>query len=243
MVEYASPFGVLFNFRDAGGHALPGGGSVRRGRLYRADSLHRLTAEDHEAFAALGVRTVIDLRRPREVARDGRVPEFPGLGYWHIHPEHREWDETPYEEQHGHARYLADRYLDLTEEGAAGLADVVKLIADPVAAPVLVHCVAGKDRTGVVCALTLGALGVPDEAIATDYALSTEGSARFTAWVKQAVPDQHDLPAAYLAAPAEAMLLFLADLRARYGSVTRYLHHAGLTEADLATLRAHLIAP
>jgi protein tyrosine/serine phosphatase len=96
----------LFNFRDLGGYLAADGRTVRWRRLFRSDSLSRIDPAEAASFTALGVRTVIDLRRPREIERDGRIPEFDGLAY---------------------------RYLDLAEAGNAP-----------------VHCVAGKDRTGVV---------------------------------------------------------------------------------------------
>ncbi|MCI4064680.1 tyrosine-protein phosphatase [Micromonospora sp. R77] len=235
------PFDSLFNFRDVGGYPAHDGRSVRWGRLYRSDSPHRIDGPDREAFAALGVRTVIDLRRPSEVERDGRVPEYDGLTYRHIHPEHHDWAQVPYDDGQDLARYLADRYAALAETGTAGLAEAVGLIADSANAPVVVHCVAGKDRTGIVCALTLAVLGVADEDIAADYALSTEASARFSAWVAATFPDAEEPPAPFLASPAEAMTLFLTELRAGHGSVEDYLRHAGVTDAQLTALRDHLL--
>ncbi|MGI5213585.1 tyrosine-protein phosphatase [Plantactinospora sp. CA-290183] len=233
-------FTTLFNFRDVGGHPGLDGRTVRRGRLYRSDSLHRIDGADLEAFTALGIRTVVDLRRPHEVTRDGRVPAYEGLIYQHIHPDHAEWTEAR-ETEGGPARYLADRYRDLAETGAAGLAAAIEVIADPDAAPVVVHCVAGKDRTGVVCALTLALLGVADERIAEDYALSSEGSARFSAWLRSTLPASEPLPPPFLTSPAEAMALFLAELRERHGSVERYLTGAGLPPERVDALRAHLL--
>lgn len=231
----------MFNFRDVGGYLGLDGRAVRWNRLYRSDSLHRLDETDREAFAALGLRTVIDLRRPREVSRDGRVPDFADLAYRHIHLEHRPWEEVPYDERLGLARYLADRYLDLAETGAAGIATALGLIADTDAAPVVVHCVAGKDRTGVVCALALSLLGVPDVDIAADYALSSAASDRFAAWLRERRPNAAPLPAHYLASPAEAMLLFLRELRERYGSAEAYALTAGLTADHVTALRTHLL--
>ncbi|RLP93670.1 tyrosine-protein phosphatase [Micromonospora sp. BL4] len=236
------PLPATFNFRDVGGYTGHDGRTVRRGRLYRSDSLHRLDEQDRDAFAAIGVRTVIDLRRPAEVARDGRVPAYQGLTYRHIHPEHADWAEQPHEEGSSLARYLADRYADLAQTGTAGLAEAVGLIADSANAPVVVHCVAGKDRTGIVCALTLAVLGVDDADIVADYALSTEASARFGAWLAETTPGGLDhVPAPFLASPAEAMELFLAELREGHGSVEGYLRHAGVTDAQLAALRDHLL--
>ncbi|MFU8850359.1 tyrosine-protein phosphatase [Micromonospora sp. SL1-18] len=238
---HRNPFPALFNFRDVGGLTGHDGRTVCRSRLFRSDSLHRIDETDQAAFAALGIRTVIDLRRPSEVARDGRVPAYAGLTYRHIHPEHQDWAEQMYLPGTSLARYLADRYADLARTGTAGLAEAVGLIADSANAPAVVHCVAGKDRTGIVCGLTLAVLGVADGDIAADYALSTEASERFSAWVAATTPEAAELPPPYLASPAEAMLLFLTELREGYGSVEAYLHHAGVTDAQLAALRAHLL--
>ena len=235
------PFTAMFNFRDVGGYRGLDGRTVRSGRLYRSDSLHRMDGADRDAFSALGVRTVIDLRRPQEVARYGRVPEFDGLTYRHIHPEHADWAARPYQSGSDLARYLADRYADLARTGTTGLAQAIGLIADSANAPVVVHCVAGKDRTGIVCGLTLAVLGVDDAEIAADYALSNEASQRFAAWVGTAHPDLPELPAPYLSSPAETMLLFLAEIREGHGSVDGYLRHAGVTDDQLAALRSHLL--
>ena len=237
-----SPFPTLFNFRDVGGYTARDGRTVRRGRLYRSDSLHRIDETDRAAFTALGIRTVIDLRRPTEVERDGRVPDYDGLTYRHIHPEHDDWATKPFEDSGvSLARYLADRYADLARTGTAGLAEAVGLIADSANAPVVVHCVAGKDRTGIVCALTLSVLGVPDEDVAADYALSAAASQRFTEWVRAMLPDGEEPPPPFLVSPAETMELFLTELRAGHGSVEGYLTHAGVTETQLESLRTHLL--
>jgi protein-tyrosine phosphatase len=236
------PHPLIFNLRDVGGYTGQGGRTVRWRRLLRSDSLHRLDVVEPE-FVKLGVRTVIDLRREHEIATFGRVPEFDGLVYHHIAPEHAEWDAVPLDPDGDNARWLADRYLDLAHAGAHGLAAVLAVIAEPDAAPVVVHCAAGKDRTGVVCALTLATLGVSDEDIAEDYALSTAASTRFTAWLKEARPHAEDLPQQMVTSPAGAMLLFLADLRAEHGSIEGYLTNAGVRPAVLTALRENLLEP
>ncbi|HEY6593507.1 MAG TPA: tyrosine-protein phosphatase [Asanoa sp.] len=229
-------FSGTFNFRDVGGYAGRGDRTVRWGRLYRSDSLHRI---DQEEFGALGVRTVVDLRRPGEVERDGRVPEYDGLAYRHIHPEHDEWE--PYDGPETLEQYLADRYADLAETGVEGIGTALRVIADPEAAPVVVHCVAGKDRTGIICGLTLSLLGVSDADVAADYALSTQASQRFHAWVRETVPDEADIPPPYLASPVATMELFLLDVRQRYGSVEGYARHAGVAPDEIASMRGHLL--
>ncbi|MBF9134226.1 tyrosine-protein phosphatase [Plantactinospora sp. S1510] len=234
-------FATLFNFRDVGGRPGLDGRLVQRQRLYRSDSPHRIDGDDRKAFAALGIRTVIDLRRPSEVRRHGRVPSYDGLAYHHIHPEHAFWEESAYSEELGLARYLAERYHDLATTGSAGLVAAIEVIADAQAAPALVHCVAGKDRTGVVCALTLSVLGVADEDIAEDYARSVEGSARFSEWIATTQPDTNPVFPPFVGCPAEAMTIFLGELRDRHGSAERYLLDAGLDPARIDDLRAHLL--
>ncbi|HEX6967264.1 MAG TPA: tyrosine-protein phosphatase [Micromonosporaceae bacterium] len=241
-ISRALPFSTLFNFRDVGGYAGLEGRTVRWRRLYRSDSLHRLADTDREAFVELGVRTVVDLRRPREIDRYGRIPTYDGLSYRHIHLEHQDWDEVPYHERTDVARWLAERYLDFSETGWAGIARAIETIAAADSAPLVVHCAAGKDRTGVVCALTLTLLGVDDRDIAEDYALSNAASQRFTEWLRRERPDVPPLPTRYLVSPPEAIRIFLDALRARHGSVERYLLDAGLTNDHFAALRDHLLA-
>lgn len=237
-------FATVFNFRDLGGHRASDGRTVHFGRIFRSDSLHRLSTQDGELLAGLGVRTVLDLRRPAEIAEAGRVPESLGLAYHNIHPEHRLWDPELYDPVAGPQRYLADRYLDMAEEGLVGLGGALRLIAEPSHAPVVIHCMAGKDRTGVLCALTLSLLGVPDADIATDYALSEAAQLRYAAAVqrKEIQDETVAVPQPFLGCPPQAMLLFLTGLRQRYGSVAGYVAAAGVTEADITGLRDHLLA-
>jgi protein tyrosine/serine phosphatase len=236
-------FSAVFNFRDLGGYGGVDGRNVRWRRLFRSDSLSRLGDPDRDAFAALGVRTVLDLRRPYEVERDGRVPEWDGLLWRHIHPDHPEWDHDLWDERAGVARYLADRYAKLAVLGASGVGAALGVLADSVAAPVVVHCVAGKDRTGVVSALTLALLGVADDDIAADYALTGEAEPRFTAWLREAYPHlaAQTPPPYFTQTPPEAMLLFLRELRERYGSIEGYAAAAGLSTDQIESLRTHLL--
>jgi protein tyrosine/serine phosphatase len=140
-----------------------------------------------------------------------------------------------------HERWLADRYLNFTEDGRKALAAALTVIADPAAAPVVVHCMAGKDRTGVVCALALSLLGVSDDDIATDYALTEASMASLTAYLRVHNPAAIEGNDHMFDSPREAMLLFLADLRERHGSVEGFAREVGLSDAQIAALRAHLL--
>lgn len=236
------PFSKAYNFRDVGGYSGLDGRTVRWRRLFRSDALHRLHEGDAEAFAALGVRTVIDLRRPFEVEKFGRVAEEYGVEYHNLVLKHVDWDQVDHPRDVAHARWLADRYLNFAEDGHEALADSLRLIADPQTGPVVVHCMAGKDRTGTVCALTLSLLGVDDEVIAADYALTTEAMRPLVKYLLEHNPETVLGNEHMFDSPPEAMLMFLTDLRARHGSIEEYVRSIGLTDADLASLRTHLFA-
>jgi protein-tyrosine phosphatase len=233
----------VYNFRDLGGQPTADGHTVRYGQLYRSDSLHRLSTQDGRQLGALGIRTVLDLRRPAEIRRDGRVPEQLGMAYHHIFPVHREWDAALYNEADGPDRYLADRYLDMANEGIEGLGTALRLIADPSHAPLVMHCFAGKDRTGVLSALTLGLLGVDDEHIAADYARSEAGQGPLSERIRRDLPElAADVPMHFVVCPPRAMLLFLAELRDAYGSLTGYATRAGVAAEHIDSLRGHLLS-
>ena len=234
-------FSATYNFRDVGGYPGRDGRKVRWRRLFRADALHRLGDADAEAFAKLGARTVIDLRRPFEVERFGRLSERYGLDYRNVVLKHVDWEEVEHPADAVHERWLADRYLNFVEDGREGILGALQVIADPQKAPVIVHCMAGKDRTGTVCALTLALLGVSDEDIAYDYALTTTAMEPLTRYLLEKNPAAVQGNEHMFDSPEGAMRMFLDDLRALHGSVENYVREIGLTEVEIASMRAHLL--
>jgi len=133
----------------------------------------------------------------------------------------------------------------MTGEGGDAISRAVRIIADPDALPLVFHCAAGKDRTGVVAAIVLDLLGVSDDDIAGDYSLSRLGMDRFRAWIIETYPGaadaMSDQPQAFLDAPAEAMHLFLADFRDRHGSVHEYVRSLGVPDDVLDAVRKNLL--
>jgi protein-tyrosine phosphatase len=167
------------NFRDLGGYLTAGGHWVRRGRLYRSGVLTYLTAADHRLLADRGIRVICDLRTQRERQRE--PSQWPDANAVLL-----AWDYDP---RHTSLRHYLDTETDITPEAMRrcmlklyrhlpGLlrpqyaALFAQLAADRT--PVLFHCSAGKDRTGIAAALILSLLGVPREAIVADYALTNE---------------------------------------------------------------------
>lgn len=234
VMERAIPFARVYNFRDLGGYPTEDGRTVTWRRLFRSDDLSRLVLDDAEQFAALGIRTVVDLRRPTEIAQLGRVPEFTGVDYRPAHLIFPPWKAEDYVDLPGRISYLTARYQEMAIAGSDAIGSALRLIADADAAPLVVHCFVGTDRTGIVSALTLALLGVPDATVAADYALSEAAA--------PALQAAHNVgPFPFPTAPAEAMRRFLAALRAEHGSVEAYAKSVGVTDDHIAAMRSHLL--
>jgi protein-tyrosine phosphatase len=215
-------FERLYNFRDAGGYRTGDGRIVRCGRLYRSDSLAKLSARDWDQFRSLGVRTVIDLRHRREIEVRGRIPDSDGIRYHNISVEHRPYDQAALSPAIEPARFLADRYAELAADGTAEIRQALELLAVGDAAPVVIHCAAGKDRTGVLTALVLALLGVTAGDIVADYARTGQATDQLIAeWRAHHGGEMPRWPA-FGQAPAGAMRLFLAGLTTEYGGVRGY---------------------
>jgi protein tyrosine/serine phosphatase len=234
-------FDAVFNFRDLGGYPARDGRRVRWRRLFRADGLHRLRPEESDRFRELGITTVIDLRSAEEVATRGRVPE-PDVVYHHLAMFDVEPDWPPDDDSPG---YLADRYLEMVEEGRRTLAASLEVLSDEAAYPLVFHCAAGKDRTGILAAVVLALLGVPDDVIVQDYALSQEAMGRLGAWLRANMPDVADanstLPSSVFGATVETMTVFLAHLQRAYGGAEGLVRELGVDPDLVRRLREHLL--
>lgn len=240
------PFDTLHNFRDLGGYRTADGLRVRPGRLYRADSLGKLTKDtpDWNRFLSLSVGTVIDLRHPWEADTRGRVPADPSFTYHNLSIEHRPYDQAALTPDVDPGPYLAERYLEVAEDGTKEIATALELIARA-QGPLAFHCASGKDRTGQLAALVLSLLNIPDETIIFDFTLTELATpALLSDWRARHEGRSPTWPA-FGRAPASVMRLFLKSLRARHGSVESYVTQAlGLNAAALsASLRAHLLEP
>jgi hypothetical protein len=197
---------------------------------------------DQELFSSLGVRTVIDLRRPVEIDNIGRIPAFDGFTYHHIHLDYPSWPAMQFADTEARSAYVMERYLEMAGTATAGIGDALRMIADADQAPLVFHCIAGKDRTGVVAALTLSLLGVPDPDIADDYHLSEGAEAANWEWYRSRDSNLVDRRWMHIVvSPPQAMLDFLVELRRRHGSVEAYAASIGVTPAHVNAMRSHLL--
>ena len=245
-----------FNVRDLGGLATHDGGRTRLGALVRADVPTRLTPAGRAALLDHGIRTLVDLRFASEVARDWDAypfqqladdPQAVAVAYANV-PFNTGRDPADDEAIHNAYRAATSRSelnrLDL-DRNRPGIVAAVAAIADAAPGGVLVHCHAGKDRTGIVVALLLSLVGVSDDDIADDYARTAVNLEPLIVEWLDSITDNADererLRA--LAMPArEAMLDALAHLRGQYDSAESYLRDGGLSNAQIERLQARLLA-
>jgi protein-tyrosine phosphatase len=230
-------FPALLNARDLGGYPTTDGAQTRWRSLLRADDLAQLTLAGLEAFSSYGIETVVDLRWPEEVALSPtpvtRVLKH--VRYEQISlltPTPQEWrlrraDST--------AKELWNR--SMLEQVREELKEVLQVIATATPGPLLFHCMAGKDRTGLVAALMLALADVVPEAIAFDYASSTEHLRepylkRYADYDTAAIIDA-------IQCPAEGVHNMLEYLE-KFGGARAYLAEIGVPERHIAQLRARL---
>jgi protein-tyrosine phosphatase len=241
-VDRHIPFTSLANFRDLGGYRTTDGHRTRPGLLYRTDSLGKLTpgTPDWDRYLSLGIRTVIDLRYPWEIDKWGRVPADPSFTYHNLSIEHRPYNQAALGSEVAVGPYLAQRYMEVAEDGTKEIAQTLTLIAEAAtsAQPLAFHCASGKDRTGLIAALVLTLLNVPQETITEDFALTELAAPALLAdWRARNNGRSPDWPG-FGRAPAEVMDLFLNALTDRYGSVGAYV--TGALSLDVRHLRQTL---
>jgi protein tyrosine/serine phosphatase len=224
------------NVRDLGGLPAGDGHRIRTGALIRSDNLSRLTEQGVAAVRAAGVSRIVDVRNPAECEFD--PSPFRADPMYRNQPLYRETDTFD------PALTLAQDYIVLLDHNPDLLAAAVGAIADAPAGGVVVHCHAGKDRSGNVVALALGVVGVPADAIAADYAALDDRMAEHFAGQLDLVADRTEraqLAESFSARP-ETMLALISHLNDRYGGAEPYLRHGGLTTRQVERLRSRLTA-
>jgi protein-tyrosine phosphatase len=235
-------FAQVINFRDLGGYSGHDGCTVQWGQLYRSGHLGKLAGEEWEKFLGLGISTVVDLRYPFEIERRGRVPVADSLAYHNLSIEQEPYYQADLGPEIAVVEFLSDKYLEVTRDGAAEIRKVLEIIATA-HEPLVFHCAAGKDRTGIIAALVLSILGVSEQDIIEDFALTGLATQTFVTEMRARRPETDYLWHGYGQAPAELMRLFLNGLKAEYGSVEAYLTGTvGLTQEHFTAMRKRLLA-
>ena len=246
------------NVRDLGDLPTEDGQKTARARLLRGDNLQDLSAADvRKLVRDIGVTTIVDLRSSNELAAEGPAPLDAVASVRHAHhpvlPEVGSntdiiADALLARDRMDKFRYPRDpvcgHYLGYLEDRPDQVVGALRSIAHAEGAA-LVHCAAGKDRTGVVVALALTVAGVPAEAVVADYAASGERTEAIMARLRRSrlyARDVTSKPAQLQRPRAETMAAFLEQMDARYGGVASWLTDHDMSAADLAALRVKLRA-
>ena len=231
-----------FNFRDVGGYATLGGDRVRWGSVFRSDALHHLSPGDVRSVEALGVDRAIDLRSPDEIEATGQgglaarridyvvAPVIPSATGEAV-------GAPPGDD-------LAERYLWYLDVGGDAIVRAFEVLAEPDKGAVVFHCAAGKDRTGVLAAMLLETLGVGEDDIVADYALTNLALPSILA--RLAADPVHaagvaEMPASRRVVQPETMRRFLGLLAATHGGARHWLRQAGLAPSSVDALQRRLL--
>lgn len=242
------------NFRDMGGYAAQDGRTVKWRHLYRSGTMTRLTPADHDHLTKRGIRTVIDFRSGSEQAED---PNHWALASGDIY-----WSRD-HEEVFGNMHEMAAKGLATVEDAlqvmeggfrhlpiqqAEAYGEMLRrLVAGAV--PAVIHCTAGKDRTGGGAALILAALGVPRESIIADFFMTERAVDLQKALVHRKPNPKYahyarlpgDVRAAFGGAKPRFIAAFLDSIDAQCGSMNNYLADLGISDDDLGELREALL--
>jgi len=248
------------NFRDFGGYAAADGRCVRWRRLFRSGVMTRLQPESIDEFRKMDIRAVCDLRRTDERQRNPNPGFGPGVRQF-------EWDTSVETSPIRRPEFARSATIEEARAAMVGMYERIPYVLQPRLAGTfaalvqveqggfVVHCSAGKDRTGVAVALVLEALGVPRESVVADYVLTNDAVDLAAQWLgagstgiglaetsepimalppvaRSAVLDAHE---SYIVASLEA-------IEARNGSVEDYLRdELGVGTQLLEALRARLL--
>jgi protein-tyrosine phosphatase len=262
------------NTRDLGGLPTTDGGTTMPGRILRSDNLQTLSEDDVRRLVdEVRLRQVIDLRTTAEVLLEGRGPLRAVAEVEHRHftllPERghhtdvfavedddplddlpQDWVETllpPQETEHDARESPAVRaYLGYLQHRGEAVVDALRALADATTGASLVHCAAGKDRTGVVVALALAVAGVPHEEIVADYAMTADVIDALVAKLAASPTYAEDMTRRDVASHtprAETMQRVLELVDERFGGPTAWLEEHGFGADEQLRLRARLRDP
>ena len=240
------------NFRDLGGYRTHDGRTVAWRRLFRSAALHKMSDREIARLKQdISPRAVIDLRSPKNPEKNwpAVLREEIGARYYPIPFSSWPWDSSYVKDEaktHPNENNLGEIYLYRISGEPFGkrLVDALEIIAERDNHPLVFHCSAGKDRTGILAAMVLTAMGIVDDDVVEDYALSAPLMQairdRMMSDPVTAQPRKH-LPEISWEASPESMAVFLSLLRREYGSVDGYLRANGAGSSLVDRLKAAVL--
>jgi protein tyrosine/serine phosphatase len=225
-----------FNVRDLGGLPTADGRLIRPGALVRSDKVGGLSADGWASLVGHGVRTIVDLRDPSEHQPD--IAPRP-LDLMTVSSPLEDQSDTVFWAQYRSLSSTPLYYRPFLERFPRRIVAALAAIAEAPPGGVLVHCAAGRDRTGMVTLVLLALLGVAPEAIVADYLLSAEGLRRRSE--HQGRADEDVAAQAILRRAGTTATDELTSLLASLDPAA-YVQAGGLHPVHLDALRARLLA-
>ncbi|HEV8655758.1 MAG TPA: tyrosine-protein phosphatase [Candidatus Limnocylindria bacterium] len=232
----------LLNARDLGGLATASGAQSAWRRVVRADNLNKLAPDGVAALVAYGVRMVIDLRDPRELEKfPNPLAAAPPVGVAFVNVpliSESEWEAIK-----DPAR-MAEGYVLTARLSHEGIVKAIAAVSDAPPGGVVIHCHAGKERTGIVAAFLLSLAGIPDETVAEDW---TASDAYLQPLYEEWLANETDLAirakrSEGFITRAEHIVDVLTYARRTHGSVEEYLFASGLERDQLDRARRRLLS-
>ena len=244
----------VVNFRDIGGYHTADGHRVRTGLIYRSGALGGITEKGMATLQGLGIKLVCDLRSDEEeVTAPDKLPQNPTPIYAHLpllaEDNRRERVMALFFNRRKFNGMMPEMYTRVIIDGNAHLyGDILRRLANAGNLPTLIHCTAGKDRTGVAAMLILSLLGVPEDVILADYSLSNlyyDSYLKFGAMAIGSIAwtgvTAEDLQPLFISHP-DYLKTAMAHIHRKYGSVQNYLRSAaGVNDATQQKIKANLL--
>ncbi len=241
------------NLRDLGGYETKDGRWVQWGKIFRSSNLGRLTDKGLDLVKRLDIKLVCDFRTEAEALKlPNRFPDSTDVAYLHLPIQHGDFEPTAVFERirEGDFEWISEEfmiqgYIESIDRFPHVWAVLFDRLSDSDNRPLLFHCTGGKDRTGTATALILSALGVPEETVIADFALSdgfnAEARQKIYSYLKPLGVDLLKV-APYFTAPANRLRALLKYIRDHYGSPEKYLlKEVGLTNRMMRRLRQELL--
>jgi protein-tyrosine phosphatase len=243
---------TINNFRDCGGYATTDGLRLQTGRLYRSGTLDGAREADLRKLQTFGLKTIIDLRGPQEKKKE--LPHINGARRIDlpIELETRTREKVqPLMTKRGAegevVEILKQMYRDLADEAWPQASQLFKILLSADAYPVLIHCRAGKDRTGFMCALVQQAVGVERASVFQDYLKTNDHFVLVTPRIERMMKIfslgrlQIENIRASLSAREEYLQAAFDQIDQCHGGMTAYLAKCGVTSHEIETLQGLLL--
>ncbi|KAH6915078.1 protein-tyrosine phosphatase-like protein [Coprinopsis sp. MPI-PUGE-AT-0042] len=249
----------VINVRDLGSYAsTTRPGMVTKPKLLlRSAELSRITDEGKQILKDIGVTQVYDLRSDTEIKKyDAPPPEIEGITYNHV-PVFKTADYSPEMMAKRYQLYASGKteafielYSQIMDHGGSSFGTILRHIRDHPLQGCVFHCTAGKDRTGLLAAIILKLVGVEDEQVAQDYALTRVGREPAREMIMQRLSQEplfasnNEAALNMFTCRHETMIAFLKHMEEAYGGAENYVkHYVGLSDEDIETVKRNLLVP